>query len=93
MPSVDTSSIDGNLNEMFRIANNPMNNHFSSSSKEPAAASSIYVPGSRRIPIIPIKDHKLNIDASPTVIRKKPIEKLSYIQNVSLKFLRYIQFF
>jgi len=86
MPSVDT------LNEI--IANNPMNNRFSSSSKEPAATSgSIYVPGSKRIPLIPLKDHKLNIDPSPTVIRKKATEKLSYIQNVSLKFLRYIHFF
>jgi hypothetical protein len=93
MPSVDTSSIDGNLNEMFRIASNPMNNRFSSSSKEPVAtatatAGSIYIPGSRRMPLIPLKDHKLNIDPTPTVIRKKPTEKLSYIQNVSLKFLR-----
>ena len=53
-----------------------------------AAAGSVYIPGSRQIPIIPIDQHPLNIDQSPLLVRKKPTERLQFVQNVSLKFLK-----
>ena len=52
------------------------------------AAGSVYIPGSRPIPIIPAEQHRLNIDTNPIIVRKKPVERLNYIQNVSLKFLK-----
>jgi hypothetical protein len=42
-------------------------------------------------PFRSIESHKLNVDHSPIVIRKKPLTKLNQIQNVSLKFLRPIE--
>ena len=51
-------------------------------------AGSTYIPGSRPIPIIPPEQHALNVDPAPILIRKKPVERLQYIQNVSLKFLK-----
>jgi hypothetical protein len=52
------------------------------------ATGSVYIPGSRPIPIIPIDQHKLNVDPAPVLIKKKPTERLQYVQNVSLKFLK-----
>ena len=53
-----------------------------------AVAGSVYIPGSRPIPLIPVEQHVLNVDPNPVLIRKKPAERLQYIQNVSLKFLK-----
>ena len=52
------------------------------------AAGSTYIPGSLKVPIIPIEQHQLNVDPNPVLIKKKPAERLQYVQNVSLKFLR-----
>jgi hypothetical protein len=67
-------SLDRNMNKVFNSS--------------ALVSNSAYIPGSRPIPAIPLEQHKLNVDPAPTLIRKKPINKLEYIQNVSLRFLR-----
>ena len=48
----------------------------------PNASGSVYLPGSRQIPTLPIEMHKLNIDPNPIFIKKKPSKKLNYTQNI-----------
>lgn len=52
----------------------------------PNASGSVYLPGSRQIPTLPIEMHKLNIDPNPIVIKKKPSKKLNYTQNIRYLF-------
>ena len=40
------------------------------------------------VPSLPLDQYQLNVDPNPTVIRKKPAEKVKYTQQVSLKFLK-----
>ena len=55
----------------------------------PISSGSTYIAGSnRQIPNIPIEQYKLNVDSNPTVIRKKPTDRVQHVQNVSLKFLK-----
>ena len=55
----------------------------------PISSGSTYLPGSgRQIPNIPIEQYKLNVDPNPTLIRKKAENRIQYVQNVSLKFLK-----
>ena len=56
-------------------------------------AGSVYVPGSVPLPVIPIEKHQLNVDPNPNIITKKSRDKIKYVQNVSLKFLRFKFFF
>ena len=51
-------------------------------------AGSVYIPGSRPIPIVPAEQHILNVDPAPILIRRKPAARVQHIQNVSLKFLK-----
>ena len=66
-----------------------MSGSFAVASGSANVAGSAYIPGSRSIPVIPIEDYQLNVDPSPNVIKKKPHDKVKYVQNVSLKFLRF----
>ena len=52
------------------------------------AAGSAYVAGSNRAPVLAPEQHKLNVDPNPLLVRKKPAERVQYVQNVSLKFLK-----
>ena len=52
-------------------------------------AGSVYIPGSKPLPLIPIEKYELNVDPNPNIITKKSREKIKYVQNVSLKFLRF----
>ena len=54
----------------------------------PASAGSAYIAGTNRAPILAPEQHRLNVDPAPILIRKKPIERVQYTQNVSLKFLK-----
>ncbi len=52
------------------------------------SSGSTYMAGSRQIPNIPIEQYRLNVDPNPTLIRKKSDNRIQYVQNVSLKFLK-----
>lgn len=95
-------SLDRNLNDTFSITDSAVLNRLANSSvngsgsaiistanaSDLVASGSVYIPGSRPLPIVPTEQHKLNVDPSPTLIRKKPTRRLEYIQNISLRFLR-----
>jgi len=70
-----------------------MSDSFVNGSAEVAGSGSVYIPGSRQIPTIPIDKYELNVDPNPQIVEKKSNKKLQYIQNVSLKFLRFFIFF
>lgn len=39
-------------------------------------------------PALPLNQYQLNIDPNPEIIRKKPIERVQYNQNVAVRYLR-----
>lgn len=39
-------------------------------------------------PAIPLNQYRLNEDLNPEIIRKKPIERVNYTQNVAVRYLR-----
>ena len=49
---------------------------------------SAYVAGTQKERVIPPEQHKLNVDPNPTVVKKKPIGSVKYIQKVILKLLK-----
>ena len=51
-------------------------------------SGSTYIPSSKEIPIIPIENYQLNFDPNPTIIKKKPTQRVQHTQNVSLKYLK-----
>ena len=69
------------------FASSPVQRYVSSPVAE-LSAGSTYVAGSNRAPVIPIEQHKLNVDPNPQIIRKKPTQRTTYIQKVSLKYLK-----
>lgn len=53
----------------------------------PAVVETVTAPAPV-VPSLPLDQYQLNVDPNPTVIRKKPAEKVKYTQQVSLKFLK-----
>ena len=53
----------------------------------PAVVETVAAPASV-VSSLPLDQYRLNVDPNPTVIRKKPAEKVQYTQQVSLKFLK-----
>lgn len=39
-------------------------------------------------PGLPLEQYKLNVDQNPQVIRKKPLEKINYLQQVAVRYLK-----
>ena len=64
--------------------------HATNYAAAPVSSGSTYIAGSnsRQVPNIPIEQYRLNVDPNPTVIRKKSENRVQYVQNVSLKFLK-----
>lgn len=39
-------------------------------------------------PALPLEQYRLNVDQNPHVIRRKPNEKVSYLQEIAVKYLK-----
>jgi hypothetical protein len=52
------------------------------------AVETISAPAAAKLPL---DQYQLNVDPNPTVIRKKPAEKVQYTQQISVKFCFFLQ--
>lgn len=39
-------------------------------------------------PALPLDQYRLNVDQNPTIIRRKPTEKLQYLQEIAVRYLK-----